>query len=101
MDEALRKLVIKETKEFLKKMEDGTCALTTEEAEGVISLICHISVNKEQAAEELKVSRATFDNLVADKKLPKGQKIKHETKLKWYKDEILLAFRKISNKLSR
>ena len=82
MDEALRKLVIKETKEFLKRMEDGTCALTTEEAEGVLS-------------------RATFDNLVADKKIPKGIKIKHDKILKWYKDEIILAFRKFSNKLSR
>ena len=101
MDEALRKLVIKETEGFLERMKTNTCALTNEEAEGVISLICHISLNKAQAAEELNVSRATFDNLVADKKIPKGIKVKHDNVLKWYKDEIILAFRKFSNKLSR
>lgn len=45
-------------------------------------------MSKYQAYTYLNISRATFDNLVRDGKLPKGKKVPGFKELMWYKRDL-------------
>lgn len=45
-------------------------------------------MSKEQACHYLQISRATFDNLVKDKKLPKGKKTMGFKELSWKQSDL-------------
>lgn len=45
-------------------------------------------LSKYQACKYLNVSRATFDNYVRDKKIPKGRKQQGFKELFWYKKDL-------------
>lgn len=47
-----------------------------------------IVFSKYQAYTYLNISRATFDNLVKDKKLPRGIKEQGFKELRWYKKDL-------------
>ena len=47
-----------------------------------------IVFSKYQAYTYLNISRATFDNLVKDKKLPRGRKEQGFKELRWYKKDL-------------
>lgn len=47
-----------------------------------------IPMSKYQAYTYLNISRATFDNLVRDGKIPKGKKVEGFKELFWYKKDI-------------
>lgn len=48
-----------------------------------------IPMSKYQAYTYLNISRATFDNLVREGKLPKGKKIAGFKELVWFKKDLL------------
>lgn len=56
-----------------------------------------IVFSKYQAYTYLNISRATFDNLVKDNKLPHGKKEQGFKELRWYKKD-LDRYLKINNK---
>lgn len=45
-------------------------------------------MNKTQAADYLGVSRATFDNYVRDRFIPKGKQVGNFKELRWYKSDL-------------
>lgn len=93
MQNIVKKVLLKAIKELTKKIEEDSCELTTEEAMGIMSVITHEPLSKEQACEYLNVSRATFDNWIRNGFLPKGKKRKGFNELYWYKDEISNPFK--------
>lgn len=48
-------------------------------------------MSKYQAYTYLNVSRATFDNLVREGKIPKGKKVAGFKELRWYKRDLIKA----------
>lgn len=91
MNKDLIKILVKQLRETADKLESGNSNITSEEATGILNMLTHEALNKSQAADYLHVSRATFDNLVAANKLPKGRKVKHRNDLIWYKDELVMS----------
>ena len=47
-----------------------------------------IQFSKYQAYTYLNISRATFDNLVREGKMPKGTKVQGFKELRWYKKDL-------------
>jgi len=48
-----------------------------------------VPMSKYQAYTYLNISRATFDNLVREGKIPKGKKVPGFKELQWYKRDLL------------
>lgn len=94
MDESARKEIGKLFIDTGNKIIAGNCVWNDEQMIEACNLIGHIPISKEKAKIGLNMSRATFDNLVAEGKLPKGRKESGFKELRWYVDEI------ISNKLN-
>lgn len=94
MEESVRKEIGKLFIDTGNKIIAGNCVWNDEQMIEACNLIGHIPISKEKAKIGLGVSRATFDNLVADGKIPKGRKESGFKELRWYIDEI------ISNKLN-
>ena len=47
-----------------------------------------IPMSKYQAYTYLNISRASFDNMVREGKIPKGQKVQGFKELRWYKKDL-------------
>ena len=89
--------MMKIIKEILLKIIDdidtGNSSLSPEECEEVIEYLSGITnknekLSKYQARNYLKISRATFDNYVRAKKIPKGRKQIGFKELFWYKKDL-------------
>jgi len=89
MEESVRKEIGKLFIDTGNKIIAGNCVWNDEQMIEACNLIGHIPVSKEKAKIGLDMSRATFDNLVADGKLPKGRKESGFKELRWYVDEII------------
>ena len=89
MEESVRKEIGKLFIDTGNKIIAGNCVWNDEQMIEACNLIGHIPISKEEARIGLDVSRATFDNLVAENKLPKGRKESGFKELKWYIDEII------------
>ena len=77
---------------IVKDIDAGNSNITEEESTQIIDMLKSISesrISKYQACQLLNVSRATFDNLVREGKLPKGKKQIGFKELSWKKSEIL------------
>lgn len=77
---------------FIDKIDAGTCDLDEQELDEIIDTLQKINatyLSKYQAYTYLNVSRATFDNLVADGKLPQGKKVAGFKELMWEKQDIV------------
>jgi predicted DNA-binding transcriptional regulator AlpA len=77
---------------IIKDIDAGNSNITEEESTQIIDVLKSISeprLSKYQACQLLNVSRATFDNLVREGKLPKGKKQIGFKELSWKKSEIL------------
>ena len=70
------------------KIKDGSCELTMEQQNDILSAICHTPLKKEEACEFLNLGRSRFDDLVREGVIPKGRKRKHYKELVWYEDEL-------------
>lgn len=79
--------------EFHERIQSGRC-LTNKQQNSMMLRFLHEIANKDepiskaQACGYVRVSRATFDRLVACGKLPKGKKIKGFTELVWYEKDL-------------
>lgn len=77
---------------ILNDIDSGNSNITEEEGHQIINMLSNINENrisKYQACQYLNISRAKFDNLVREGKLPEG---KHQAGFKekyWKKSEIL------------
>ena len=54
-----------------------------------------VPMSKYQAYTYLNVSRATFDNMVRDGKIPKGKKVQGFKELQFYKRDLIKAKKKL------
>lgn len=79
-------------KKILNDIDSGNSNITEEEGHQIIDILSSINENrisKYQACQYLNISRAKFDNLIREGKLPEG---KHQAGFKekyWKKSEIL------------
>lgn len=74
-------------------IDAGNSNLTEEEALEVVEILKEYTrrdkpMSKYQAYTYLNISRATFDNLVSEEKLPKGVKVAGFKELFWYKRDL-------------
>lgn len=89
MMQLIKKLLLK----IINDIDAGNSNLNEEECKEVIDYITFITnrnekLSKYQACKYLNVSRATFDNYVRDKKIPKGRKQQGFKELFWYKKDL-------------
>lgn len=85
----IRELLLK----IVDDIDTGNSNLSDEESIEVIKSLRKytrkdIPLSKYQAYTYLNMSRATFDNLVREGKLPKGKKIAGFKELIWYKRDL-------------
>ena len=90
----LTKIILKELDSLKKRIQEGTCELTEEEAMEILRVIAHESMSKDQACEYLNVRRSRFGDLIREGKIPEGKKRRGFNEHRWYKDELIEAKRK-------
>lgn len=88
MNNLITKILVKELKHTIDKLEAGTCQISADEAMDIVNMLTHEAISKAEACEFLNVSRATFDLHVGLGNIPKGRKRKGFKELVWYKDEL-------------
>lgn len=102
-------ILIKTLRELLVsvigRIDNGDCDLSDNEAEELITVVRKytdrdVRLSKYQACEYLNVSRATFDNYVADGKIPRGTHQQGFKELSWLKKD-LDNFKKNSKKYNK
>ena len=76
-----------------KDIDAGNTNITEEEALEMATILKEYvrkdtPMSKYQAYTYLNISRATFDNLVKEKKLPEGKKVAGFKELFWYKKDL-------------
>ena len=76
-----------------KDIDAGNTNITEEEALEIATILKEYvrkdsPMSKYQAYTYLNISRATFDNLVREGKLPAGQKVPGFKELFWYKKDL-------------
>ena len=91
MLEIIKKLLL----QIVKDIDTGNSNLTEEEQIKAIQEIKNftrkdIGLSRSQACSFLNISRAKFDNLVKNGKLPKGKKVLGFKELRWYKKDLKL-----------
>lgn len=77
---------------ILEDIDAGNSNITEEEEKQIVDLLTEISepkMSKYQACQYLNVSRATFDNLVREGKLPEGSRQIGFKEKFWRKTDIL------------
>jgi excisionase family DNA binding protein len=93
----LKNVLINLLEETTKKIKTDTCELSEEEALSLVGMLTHIAVSKEEACKYLNISRSRFDDLVREKKLPKGRKRVGFKEVVFYKDELNNCINRIKN----
>ena len=78
---------------IISDIDTGNCVLSLDEEIEVINFINKLSnkecrMSKYEAYSYLNISRAKFDNLVKEGKLPKGKKQQGFKELSWTKREL-------------
>lgn len=95
---SFKDLIVKYLYEVADKIKVGTSEISESQAIDILRIVAHEVMSKEQACKYLNLSRSRFDDLVREKKLPKGKKRAGFKELQWYKDELDIAIRKLNNK---
>lgn len=85
---SLKSLIVKYLREAADKMDAGTSEVTESQAIDILRIVAHEALSKEQACNYLNLSRSRFDDLVRERKLPKGIKRVGFKELVYYKDEL-------------
>ena len=88
-----KKQIVKYLKDAIARVESDDCELCDEEAMDILKVIAHRSMSKEQACNYLNLSRSRFDDLVRERKIPRGKKVTGYKELRWYQDELDLCKR--------
>lgn len=87
----LRKLVAKELRKLADKFDAGTTEASETQVMDIMSMLTHEVMSKEQACNYLNLSRSRFDDLVREKKIPKGRKRVGFKEKVWFRDELDLC----------
>ena len=79
--------------DIIDRIDAGNSNISEENGLEVIEYIQKFTtkdegISKYTACEYLNISRATFDNLVKEGKLPKGKHVQGFKELRWYKKEL-------------
>lgn len=77
---------------FIDNIDGGNSNITEEDGIELIRILQSINdpyLSKYQACEFLNISRATFDNLVRDGKMPRGIKRSGFKELAWKKTDLV------------
>ena len=84
----VKKIVVRLLKELADKIEEGNTNISVEEAAGIMEVISHIGLCKDEACRYLNLRRDQFDKMIRDGKLPRGRKLVGRKEHIWYKDEL-------------
>ena len=93
-----KSLVVKYMREVADKIEVGTSEVSESEALDILRIVAHEAMSKEQACSYLNLSRARFDGLIREKKLPKGKKRIGFKEQVFYRDELDAAVYRMKKK---
>ena len=79
--------------EFHERIQSGRCLTNKLQSKMMLKFLHEIAnkdepISKTEACSYVRVSRATFDRLVKEGRLPKGQKRKGWTELVWYEKDL-------------
>lgn len=83
-----KKLVVKYLREMADKIDGGTSEISESEAMDILSVVAHQAMSKQQACQYLNLSVPRFDQLVREKKIPRGRKKVGWKEKVWYRDEL-------------
>lgn len=79
-------------KNLVKSLETGDLNCSEEQQDEALEMLSKFNnqrhLSKEQACHYLQISRATFDNLVKEGKLPKGKKTLGFKELSWKQTDL-------------
>lgn len=81
--------VIKILRETADNLDAGNSEIDEDQAIDIAMMLAHKPLSKDQACSYLNISRAKFDQLVSEGKLPKGRKCRGFKELRWYQDELI------------
>ena len=92
----IKKLLLK----IIDDIDAGNSNMTEEEALKAVDMLREYSqkgegMSKYSACQYLNISRATFDNLVKEGKLPKGKHIIGFKELRWYESDLKNHLKKL------
>ena len=93
-----RQLVVKYMREMADKIEVGNSEISESEAIDILRVVAHECLSKEQACMYLNISRSRFDDLIREKKIPRGKKRVGFKELVFYKDELDIAIEKMNKR---
>ena len=83
-----KSLVIKYLEDAIKKIKNDSSELDDDQMLKFAQTLAHVPMSKEQACVHLNLSRSRFDDLVRDRKIPRGKKRVGFKELVWYMDEL-------------
>lgn len=81
--------------ELAENIKANTSEIDEEQAIGIMKLVAHKPLSKEEAALHLNMSTKKFDLLVKEGYFPKGRKRVGWKEKAWYEDEIDKAFKRL------
>ena len=96
-----KKIVTKYLREAADKIDAGTSEISESEAIDILRVIAHESMSKSQACSYLNLSVPRFDQLVVLNKIPKGRKVVGFKELRFYKDELDIAAKKLKDEKNK
>lgn len=85
----IKKLLIKLLNETIEKVEADSCEVSEEEFSSYIDLLANETMSKEDCCSYLRISRASFDKLIANGELPKGKKRRGFKELSWHRSDLI------------
>lgn len=88
---SLNKVIAHYLEELAAKFRADNSNVTEEQAIDILRVVAHEEVSKEESCDFLNLRRSRFDDLVRERKIPKGRKEKGWKELRWYKDELELC----------
>ena len=90
---------------IIKDIDSGNSNISEKEALEIIGMIKNFTdktqrLSKYQACQKLNISRATFDNLVREGSIPRGQKVAGFKELFWIDKDLdkVIKSKQIKNK---
>lgn len=91
---SLLQIIKEQLLQVIENIDTGNSNITDDEAVKILDMLKNFTdkevyLSKYQAAEYLHISRATFDNLVREGKLPKGIKQQGFKELAWLKKDLV------------
>ena len=89
----LLKVIKEELLKIVDNIDAGNSNISEEEGASIISTLKSFTekdtpMSKYQAFNYLHISRATFDNLVKEGKIPQGKKQQGFNELQWFKKDL-------------